>query len=265
MYFADIEVGKIYGVRDGRASLRDRPVHKVKVLAKLDDKKRSKVQYLEGEREGLEEFLPSKQFLARWTEVKRVLRDEERLERLRLASLEGFNPVVWKAVSLVIEATGEEAIWTTWGSHGVHCLQVTSSELSRIQERFGLEPLESLHPLGFTDRQGTLNLPVQAAETIAMHIASKEPQAVLLCIQQEEEELLAAGYQPGMRHRHEMLREHQPAFALARQWAGLKGEAELLTREIDRLRTILVQTIWTLKRNGADNEARRLERALEGR
>jgi hypothetical protein len=27
----------------------------------------------------------------------------------------------------------------------------------------------------------------------------------------------------------------------------------------------LVQTIWTLKRNGADNEARRLERALEGR
>ncbi len=68
-----------------------------------------------------------------------------------------------------------------------------------------------------------------------------------------------------MRHRHEILRRRQPAFALARQWAGLQSEAELLTREIDRLRGIMVQAIWTLKQNGAEYEARRLERALQGR
>jgi hypothetical protein len=74
------------------------------------------------------------------------------------------------------------------------------------------------------------------------------------------------GLEPtSMRHRHHMLRELQPAYALARQWAGFQGEAELLTREIERLRGILIQTAWTLKRNGDDNEARRLERALEGR
>lgn len=263
MQFTEIEIGKLYGVRDGRASLPDRPVHKVKVLGKLDDKKRSKVQYLEGERNGLEEFLPSKQFLARWAEVKRVLRDEERLMKLRTASDEGFNPVVWETVSLVIDATGEDSIWT-WDSHGVHRLRVTSSELPRLEQRFGLEPLESLHPLGFIDLEGRLNLPVQAAETIAMQIASKEPQAVLLCIQQREEELLAAGYEPGMRHRHELLRNYQPAFALARQWAGLKGEAELLTKEIERLRGVVSQSIWTLKQAGAESEARRLERALYG-
>ena len=39
--------------------------------------------------------------------------------------------------------------------------------------------------------------------------------------------LLAAGYEPGMRHRHELLRREQPALALARQWAGLEAEAAL--------------------------------------
>jgi hypothetical protein len=38
-----------------------------------------------------------------------------------------------------------------------------------------------------------------------------------------------------------------------------------LTREIERLRGILLQTAWTLKQNGDDTGARRLERALEGR
>lgn len=263
MQFADIEVGKLYGVRDGRASLPDRPVHKVKVLAKLDDKKRSKVQYLEGERKGLEEFLPSTQFLARWAEVKRVLRDEERLEKLGSTSREGFNPVVWQTVGLVIDATGEDDMYT-WDARGINRLRVPSKDLARIEERFELEPLESLHPHGFIDREGMLNLPAQAAETVAMHIAGMLPESLLLCIQQREEELLAAGYEPGMRHRHELLRSYQPAFALARQWAGLKGEAELLTKEIERLRGIVSQGIWMLKQAGADSEARRLERGLLG-
>lgn len=44
---------------------------------------------------------------------------------------------------------------------------------------------------------------------------------------------------------------------------GFHGEAELPTREIERQRPILIQTAWTLKQNGNNNEVRRLERALE--
>ena len=44
MNYADIEVGKIYGVREGRAGLTNRPIHKVKVVAKLDDRKRPRVR-----------------------------------------------------------------------------------------------------------------------------------------------------------------------------------------------------------------------------
>jgi hypothetical protein len=55
-----------------------------------------------------------------------------------------------------------------------------------------------------------------------------EPQQVLLYLQGHEEELLAGGYEPGMRHRHEILGRYQPAFALARQWAGSEAKPNSL-------------------------------------
>lgn len=261
MNYADIEVGKLYGVREGRASLTDRPIHKVKVISKLDDKKRPRVRYLDGEREGLEEFARTVQFVAKWADVKRVLRDEASMEALRAANGDFLNDVVWEAISTVIFSTGEDTI-VPMGSP--ERIEIPTSELGRIEERFGLEPLQSSHRAAFVDRDQILHLPLEAAESIAKHIAQREPEAVLLYIQQHEDELLAVGYQPGMRHRHHLLRELQPAYALARQWAGFQGEAELLTREIERLRGILIQTAWTLKQNGDDIAARRLERALEG-
>jgi hypothetical protein len=262
MYWADIEVGKLYGIREGRASLTDRPIHKVKVIAKLEDKKRPKVRYVDGEREGLEEFARSVQFVGKWGDVKRVLRDEASMETLRASNAEFLNDVVWEAISAVIYSTGED---TMVPMESPNRIEIRTFDIERIEERFGLEPLKASHRAAFVDRGGILHLPFEAAESVAKQVAQREPDAVLLYIQQHEDELLAAGYQPGMRHRHHMLREHQPAYALVRQWAGFQGEAELLTREIDRLRKILIQTAWTLKRNGDDNEARRLERALEGR
>jgi hypothetical protein len=129
---------------------------------------------------------------------------------LRSISNEAFNSVVWEAISFVVDATGEDSMYT-WDAHGIHRLKIEGSETARIEERFGLEPLESMHPAAFVDREGMLNLPFQAAEAIAMHISDKEPQAVLLFIKEHEDELLAAGYQPGMRNRHEILRRYQPA------------------------------------------------------
>src|SRR5687767_2024441 len=98
MYWADIEVGKLYGIREGRANLTDRPIRKVKVIAKLEDKKRPKVRYVDGEREGLEEFARTVQFVATWGDVKRVLRDEASMETLRASNAEVLNDVVWEAI-----------------------------------------------------------------------------------------------------------------------------------------------------------------------
>lgn len=262
MQFADIEVGRLYGIRDKQYSFGG-PVSKVKVIAKLGDKKRSKVRYTEGEREGLEEFLPSRQFLGRWTDVRAILRDEERMESLRTISKCEFHPVVWEAMWFVTEAMGDNDIVGV-SSLGAPRLEVRADAASRIEQRFGLEPLRESHPEAFVDRAGTLHIPYPAAEEVVKKMAEKEPQAVLLYVQGEEDELRARGYEPGHRSAHEVLRKWQPMFALARQWAGLRGEAELLTKEIERLRGIVSQSIWTLKQTGAESEARRLERALYG-
>lgn len=263
MQFSDIEVGKLYGIRDKQYSLGG-PVYKVKVITKLGDKKRSKVRHMEGEREGLEEFLPSRQFLGQWKDVRAILRDEERMGRIRAIGQEEFHPVVWEAIWFVIEAMGDKDIVGV-SSLGAHRLEVPVKEAPRIEERFELTALQELHPAAFVDRGGILHIPYPAAEQVAKTMAEKEPQAVLLYVQGEEEELRAKGYEPGYRSAHEVLRKWQPMFALARQWAGLKSEAELLMREIDRLRGIVNQAIWILKQSGDDSAARRLERALEGR
>ncbi|MBA2311204.1 MAG: hypothetical protein H0V97_00170 [Actinobacteria bacterium] len=111
-------------------------------------------------------------------------------------SNEAFDAVAWEAIGLVIDAMGEDSM-STWDSNATPRLRVGTSVKGRIEERFGLEPLESFHPASFEDRDGSLNLPFQAAECIAMHMAEKEPQPVLLFIQQDEEEWLVADTSPG--------------------------------------------------------------------
>lgn len=168
--YADIEVGKIYGVREGRASLADRPVHKVKVIAKREERKRPKVRYLEGEREGLEEFVRTSQFLAKWGDVKRVLRDEASLEKLRSANAGVINDVVWDAVSAVMFSTGEDVMVPMESPHRI---EIPTSETERIEERFQLEPLASSRCAAFVDREGILHLPFEVAESVAKHIAQR--------------------------------------------------------------------------------------------
>lgn len=47
------------------------------------------------------------------------------------------------------------------------------------------------------------------------------------------------GNTPGERWWHSYLREKAPGFAIARQWAGLEQEAEMLRKEIARLRSLV--------------------------
>jgi hypothetical protein len=59
--------------------------------------------------------------------------------------------------------------------------------------------------------------------------------------------------------------ESRPGFAIARQWAGLEQEAEMLRKEIARLRSPVSRAAYDLEHAGAHSTAQRLLRALEGR
>lgn len=110
-----------------------------------------------------------------------------------------------------------------------------------------------------------MHLPLDAVVAVARAFAAAEPQTVIGYLDDSEEELRLKGNLPGERWYHQYLRELSPGFALARQWAGLEQESEMLRKEIARLRGLLSGAAYDLKGAGQDRKASRLLRALEGR
>ena len=139
-------------------------------------------------------------------------------------------------------------------------------EAQRILDRSGIEtePVR-LHALAYRDRHGQVHLPLDAAVSVAQAFAAAEPETVVGYIDGEEEEMRIRGNQPGDRWYHRHLREHGPAYALARRWAGLDRDAEMLRQEIARLRMLVSRAAYDLKDAGQERKAARLQRALEGR
>jgi hypothetical protein len=80
-----------------------------------------------------------------------------------------------------------------------------------------------------------------------------------------EEELRLKGNQPGERWYHQYRRDLSPGYALARQWAGLEQEGEVLRKEIARLHSLISGAAYDLETAGQERKAKRLLRALEGR
>jgi hypothetical protein len=117
----------------------------------------------------------------------------------------------------------------------------------------------------FVDRFGCAHVPFTGAEVLAKHLAQSQPDAVFLYIEGLEQEYKAQGYAPGAKYMHDFLREQQPAFALARQWAGIEAEVEELRTEIERLRSVAFAAIHDLEAEGLRDAARRVRRALDGR
>ncbi len=237
---------------------RSEPLEKVKLIAKVGRRGHVKIRYEEGEHPGLEEYVQTRQLVVPWGEVRALHNDEERVERIRSAV--NRDSAREEAVSSVLAASGEpSADCGDW-------LSMPKDELQRIVDRAGLsEAPEELHPLGFVDRHGAVHLPLDGAERLARAFAAAEPENVLMYIDDQEEELRRRGNVPGDRYLHSLLREYQPGWALARQWAGFDRAVEELQKEIARLRSLVSRAASELKDAGAEDRSRRLLRALDGR
>jgi hypothetical protein len=101
-------------------------------------------------------------------------------------------------------------------------------------------------------------------ERIARAFAAVEPEAVIRHIEREEGELKARGYLPGESVSHLLLEKHQPAFSLARSWAGFENEIKALRAQIERLARICEMAAYALEAAGQESEARRVRRAIKG-
>jgi hypothetical protein len=256
MQTASLVDGRFYVFREKpRAGT---PMLKVKLVEKVGRRGHVKIRFEDGPHPGLEEYINVRQLVVPWGERKALLRDEERLERI--GQTVKRDPAREEAISTVLAASGEPSAGAgEW-------LAMPEDELQRIVDRAGLsEHPAELHPLGFVDRHGEVHLPLDGAERLARAFAAAEPENVLMYIDDHEEELKRRGSVPGDRYLHDVLRQYQPGWALARQWAGFDRAVEELQKEIARLRSLVSRAAYELKDAGAEDKSRRLLRALDGR
>jgi hypothetical protein len=249
---ADLVPGRRYAVRE--EPRQGGPLVKAHFVGPARSGK-AKVRWLEGEREGLEEWLSTRCLICPWGERKAFVRDEERAAAIRAAS-EEIDAVVEEAISAVMESTGESGgFMREWSD--------PPERVRRLWARARLDgdPLEE--PLAYVDRRGWAHLSAATALRWANAFAAAEPQTVGLYIEEEERKLLAEGWQPGDRFAHQFLRERRPAFALVRDWAA-QPERDLLRKEVERLQGLIHQAVADLERAGAADAARRLKRAIAG-
>lgn len=188
------------------------------------------------------------------------MRDEERAARLDEYARTVSDKALAEAACAVLASTGEAGAFVAELG-----MAMDERELQRILDRAGLttDPV-ALHPLAYRDRHGQVHMPLDAAVAVAKAFAAAEPETVVRYLDDEEEELRIKGA-TGERWYHQYLRELSPGYALARQWAGLEQEAEMLRKEIARLRTLLCTAAYDLKAAGQERKSGRLLRALEGR
>jgi hypothetical protein len=254
-----MEIGRSYAFREKR--MPGEPMLKVKLLEKVGRKGKLKIRFESGPHPGLEEYVSTRQAVCPWGQRHAVIRDEEREARLDEYAAGLRDRALMEAAGAVLASSGEP---------GAYCSDTGTSmredELQRILDRAGItqEP-SALHPLGYRDRHGDVHLPLDAVVAVAKAFAAAEPHTVVEYLDDEEEELRIKGRAPGERWYHQYLRELSPGFALARQWAGLEQEAEMLRQEISRLRMLVSRAAYDLKDAGKERKAGSLLRALEGR
>lgn len=259
MQSAEIEVGRKYAMREKVTP--GEPLIQVRVVDKVGRGGHIKVHRLSDPHSGLEEYVKTRQLVARWTERNVFLGDEKLGQKFAQEKPEK-NQALVGAIDTVISATGYGDAWTK-DDGTVH---MEATEVREIARRAGLpQDLEKLHPVAYVDRSGCMHLPVQLAEELSRAFAAAEPQTVLMYIEDLENEFKARGYEPGERFWHDELRRSMPGFALARYWAGHEEEITLLRSELDRLRMLVRSAADTLQKAGKEREGSRLRRALDGR
>ncbi len=279
-------IGNRFAYRE-RVRAYGEPVRPVEVTKEGPPRSnKARVRWLDGEYEGLEEWVPKMRLLAPWEEAEALLEDERRmLAAVAVSEDEGSDEVKWEAVGEVfgmmsrVSDPSEEVIL---GYKAVEEDLLVIQNLDAAARRLGLDKEEMLDELyAFVDRSGWYKAPFRTAIKVAKHCCRRFPHEVLGRIKKDEDklrqELVSGNLVPpdswwvdSARHREhaeERLRELEPIHALIREWCGQEASEEFdqvqaLREEVDRLRNLVQETAWWLKHNGHPVKAGLLRKEL---
>jgi hypothetical protein len=257
MIAAELVPGAVCALRERRDL--DWPTERVEVVGPKPRAGKVKIRRLDGDHEGLEEWVPTRYLLCAWEERDACLHDERAEAALRQDQDDQSDKVMRDAIVAVMESTGEQtaSFWNGWSDE--------PAVIKRLWTRAGLtgNPLHH-HHLAYKDRRGRWHLPYGSALTFATAFAKAEPESVLMHVDAEEREMRSKGYQPGESTWHTILTEYRPAYAVVREWAGGREDVARLTKEIERLHGLLSEAEWALRKAGDERGANRLRRAVGG-
>lgn len=279
-------IGQRFAYRE-RVRAYGEPVRPVEITKEGPSRSnKARVRWLDGEYEGLEEWVPKIRLLALWEEAEALLEDERRmLAAVEASEEDASDKVTWEAVGKIfgtmsrISDPSEEVIL---GYKAIEEDLLVIQNLDAATRRLDLNKEEMLtEPHAFVDRFGWYKAPFRTAVKVARHCCRCLPHEVLGCIKKDEDELhqeLVSGnldvrdswWVDSTRHREyaeERLRELKPVHTLIREWCGQETSGEFdqvlaLREEVDRLHNLVQETAWWLKNNGHPVKAGLLRRQL---
>ena len=261
MHPTDLEEGAEYAYRKARTPGGD--FLRVRFIRYAREKRQAQVEHVEGQYEGLREWVRPTTIHCEWSRVTKLVKLESK--QLELARSEEAQPVpraVSEAANLSLAAAGEDLYLDEKGIS-----EVDRETLERLARRAGVEEREVNDmlraPAYKIERDGWV-IPARRLIPLAQRFAAAEAALVHLYIEAEQQRYREAGYQVGERYMHSILIDKGPAYALAREWAGANRIAEQLESDNVRLRKLLQEAVNVLRARGHEREAQRLERELHG-
>jgi hypothetical protein len=255
VYRQEIIIGQEYGYRE--KPRQKGPLERVRILERV--RSQWKVEWIEPN-PGLQDFVKSTHLLTPWRESKEFLRDEASWDALSQRcdqTWPGGEHALSEAVDTVLESTGE-LIYV--GNHGE--LTCTPEVLERLAQRASIEL--RLEPPGFVDRKGQAHLPFDAALTLAQAFSAAEPETVLLQVNTAQRKYELEAREIGNSYLVPLVQQWRAGWALCRQWAGFDEAIAEREQEIERLRRIIEDVRYELRRGGQDDLAAKLDRKLRG-
>lgn len=250
----NIHQGREYGY--GETPRRQDDLQKVRVAEKVRSK--WKVEWIESN-PGLTDYVKSVNLVVPWGERRTFLRDEGAWGRLVSTCREtwpGHDHPLADAAETVFDAMGE-AIGI--GSNGV--TSASQDVLQRLGARIGAEI--PITPPGYKSRDGQVHMTFDEALWLAQMFARAEPEAVLLAVETTQRRYESEAKESGNSHLVPLVQRWRAGWALCRQWAGFDQALSERDAEIERLRRIIVDLGYDLRRLGQDDLARRLDGKLK--
>lgn len=274
-------VGRRFAYRE-RAFTPGEPVRPVDVVRKGPSRSNKvRIRWLDGEYEGLEEWVPQIRLVAPWEESEALLEDERRSVAAMEASEETYRTVPWEAVQMVFWAVSiQDDIGI--GHRAAERELLVIRNLRETARRLGLQSENLLaEPHAYVDRFGDFKAPWHVALRVAQHCCRSFPRKMLRHVDREEDELgeqVATGRYVSpfsgevsdirREYAEDRLQEQEPIFALVREWCGEKALSEFdeiaeFRKEIDQLQGLVKDTARWLRDSGHPVKAALLRKELD--